>query len=59
MEKIKKIMVGMAAFTLLFSTVAPSMTGLVQANDIQVNSQQSEALNLLEQIDFDDTDLAF
>lgn len=59
MEKIKKRMVGMAAFTLLFSTVAPSMTGLVQANDIQVNSQQSEALNLLEQIDFDDADLAF
>lgn len=59
MEKFKKIMVGMAAFTLLFSTVAPSMTGLVQANDIQVNSQQSEALDLLEQIDFDDAALAF
>lgn len=59
MEKIKKRMVGMAAFTLLFSIVAPSMTGLVQANDIQVNSQQSEALDLLEQIDFDDADLAF
>lgn len=49
----------MAAFTLLFSAVAPSMTGLVQANDIQVNSQQSEALDLLEQIDFDDADLTF
>ena len=59
MEKIKKRMVGMVAFTLLFSAVAPSMTGLVQANDIQVNSQQSEALDLLEQIDFDDADLAF
>lgn len=37
MEKIKKRMVGMAAFTLLFSTVAPSMTGLVQAWEISAS----------------------
>ena len=38
----KKAIVGMIALTLLFSTVGPSVTGRVQANDIQVSQQQSE-----------------
>ena len=37
----KKAIVGMIALTLLFSRVGPSVTGLVQANDIQVSQQQS------------------
>lgn len=49
----------MIALTLLFSTVGPSVTGLVQANDIQLNQQQSENWNSLEQITFDESDLAF
>nr|WP_285005415.1 hypothetical protein [Lactococcus formosensis] len=38
----KKGIVGMIALTLLFSTVGPSVTRLVQANDIQVSQQQSK-----------------
>ncbi|NHI66837.1 hypothetical protein [Lactococcus formosensis] len=55
----KKAIVGMIALTLLFSTVGPSVTGLVQANDIQVSQQQSEIWDSLEQITFDESDLAF
>lgn len=36
-KQTKKGIVGMIALTLLFSTVGPSVTGLVQANDIQLN----------------------
>lgn len=49
----------MIALTLLFSTVGPSVTGLVQANDIQASQQQSENWDSLEQITFDESDLAF
>ena len=52
-KQTKKGIVGMIALTLLFSTVGPSVTGLVQANDIQLNQQQ------IEQITFDESDLAF
>ncbi|MFR1820096.1 MAG: hypothetical protein ACLSXK_02200 [Lactococcus petauri] len=55
----KKGIVGMIALTLLFSTVGPSVTGLVQANDIQVSQQQSENWDSLEQVTFDESDLAF
>lgn len=58
-KQTKKGIVGMIALTLLFSTVGPSVTGLVQANDIQLNQQQSENWNSLEQITFDESDLAF
>lgn len=55
----KKGIVGRIALTLLFSTVGPSVTGLVQANDIQASQQQSENWDSLEQVTFDESDLAF
>ncbi|WP_369951713.1 hypothetical protein [Lactococcus ileimucosae] len=58
-KRAKKKRTCVVATALLFSIVAPSMIGVVQAKDIQVNQKASKISDLLEQIACDEADLVF